>query len=114
MRAADNMHLNLKIHTRYVGHDLVRQYVIARDLQIMENSGLEAAGFHGVPVFQATGLTVKTENSRRTPLFFDKRDLDAAVSNAYSQKISQRQQATRAKVDRAHQDLVDANKQVPA
>ena len=83
-------------------------------LQIMHNSGLDVAGFTGVPIFQAAGLTVKTKDSRRTPLFLDKNDLDAALGNAYSQRVTQRDQATRAKVDRAHQDLADATKQVPS
>ena len=89
-----------------------QQPTVVRDLQIMHNSGLDVTGFTGVPIFQAAGLTVKTKDSRRTPLFLDKNDLDAALGNAYSQKITQRDQATRAKVDRAQQDLADATKQV--
>lgn len=80
----------------------------------MEDAGLEPAGFHGVPVFQATGLSIKTKDARRTPLFFNKSDLDAALGNAVSQKMTQREQVTQAKVDRARQDLADANKQVVA
>lgn len=81
-------------------------------LQIIEEAGVEVNGFTGVPVFQATGLSVKTTQSRRTPLFFNKSDLDAAVGNAYSQKMTQREQVTQAKVDRAQQDMADARKQV--
>lgn len=33
---------------------------------------MDVVGFTGVPVFQAEGLTVKTEKSRYTPLFLDK------------------------------------------
>lgn len=81
-------------------------------MQIMEEAGVEASGFHGVPVFQVPTLTVKANDKRRTPLFFDKRDLDAALGNAISQKMTQREQATQAKVDRAQQELADAEKQV--
>ena len=69
-------------------------------------------GFTGVPVFQAEGLTVKTETTRYTPIFLCKSDLDAAVHHAYSQRVTQKVQLTQAKVDRAHHELDDASKQV--
>ncbi len=33
---------------------------------------MDVLGFTGVPVFQAEGLTVKTEKARYTPLFLSK------------------------------------------
>ena len=44
---------------------------------------MDVLGFTGVPVFQAEGLTVKTEKARYTPLFLSKvRDRDAACCGA--------------------------------
>lgn len=81
-------------------------------MQVFEDAGIEMPGFTGVPVFQAEGLTVKTETTRYTPIFLCKSDLDAAVHHAYSQRVTQKVQLTQAKVDRAHHELDDASKQV--
>ena len=40
--------------------------------QLYREAGVDVLGFTGVPVFQAEGLTVKTEKSRYTPLFLSK------------------------------------------
>ncbi|KAL0040628.1 hypothetical protein WJX79_000007 [Trebouxia sp. C0005] len=81
-------------------------------MQVFEDAGIDIPGFTGVPVFQADGLTVKTENARYTPIFLSKSDLDAAVNNAHSQRITQKVQVTQAKVDRAEHELGEATKQM--
>ena len=73
--------------------------------QMYQEEGIEVKGFTGVPIFQAEGLTVKTDRARYTPLFFSKSDLDAAVGNAYTQRESDRAEATRSKSDKANQEL---------
>lgn len=77
-------------------------------LDLYRNSGVDVVGFTGVPVFQAEGLTVKTEKSRYTPLFLDKADLDAAVSNAYKQRVGVESVDNQAKADRATSELKEA------
>ena len=81
-------------------------------MQVFEDADIDIPGFTGVPVFQAEGLTVKTDDARYTPIFLSKSDLDAAVHNAHSQRVTQKVQVTQAKVDRAHHELEDATKQV--
>lgn len=39
-------------------------------LQLYNQAGVPAVAFTGVPLFQAEGLTVKSEQHRYTPLFF--------------------------------------------
>ena len=39
-------------------------------LKLYQHAGVNAAGFMGVPLFQAEGLTVISEGKRKTPLFF--------------------------------------------
>ena len=39
-------------------------------LQLYRHAGVPAAGFQGVPLFQAEGLTIKGDKARYTPLFF--------------------------------------------
>jgi len=43
-----------------------------RPAQLYRDAGVDVLGFTGVPVFQAEGLTVKTEKARYTPLFLSK------------------------------------------
>ncbi len=81
-------------------------------MQVFEDAGIDIPGFTGVPVFQADGLTVKTESARYTPIFLSKSDLDAAVNNAHLQRITQKVQVTQAKVDRAERELEAATQQV--
>jgi uncharacterized protein YdcH (DUF465 family) len=85
---------------------------VKQAMQLYEEAGLKVAGFTGVPVFQAEGLSLKAGDARFTPLFFSKDDLDAAVGNAFSQQAAQREAATRAKHSRAQQDLEEAKKQL--
>lgn len=65
-----------------------------------------------MPVFQAEGLTVKTDKQRYTPLFFSKEDLDAAVGNAYTHKEQHREATNKAHSDRANADLAAAQSKV--
>ncbi|KAK9824436.1 hypothetical protein WJX72_010245 [[Myrmecia] bisecta] len=74
-------------------------------MQLYQEAGVAVPGFTGVPVFQAEGLTVKTERARYTPLFFSKDDLDEAIGNAVSQRDSQRLETTKLKASRAESDL---------
>ena len=66
--------------------------------QLYRDAGIVADEFVGVPVFQAEGLTVKTERARYTPLFLARADLDAAVGNAYSRKGGKRKADATAEV----------------
>lgn len=73
--------------------------------QLYKDAGANVSTFHGVPVFQAEGLTVKTEKHRYTPLFFSKDDLDAALGNARNMEGRQQEEALRVKAARAAEDL---------
>lgn len=64
--------------------------------------------FTGVPVFQAQGLTVKTENSRYTPLFLAKEDLDVAVGAAFSQREAAKEVANKSKAGAAEEEVASA------
>ena len=64
--------------------------------------------FTGVPIFQAQGLTVKTENSRYTPLFLAKEDLDVAVGAAFSQREVAKEVANKSKASAAEEDVASA------
>lgn len=77
-------------------------------LQLYRHAGVPATGFQGVPLFQAEGLTIKGDNMRYTPLFFSKEDLDAALGAAHSSKEAAAQAETRAKAERAQQELREA------
>lgn len=56
-------------------------------MQLYKKAGVAAEGFTGVPVFQAEGLTVRTgPDTRYTPLFLSKADLDVALANVDRQK----------------------------
>ena len=85
---------------------------IAVHVQMFADAGLEMPGFTGVPIFQAEGLTVKTNNQRYTPIFLAKADLDAAVKNAFGQRVRQKAQVENAKIQRARRELEDAKQQV--
>ena len=76
--------------------------------QMYKEAGVPSTSFTGVPVFQAQGLTVKTERSRYTPLFLAKEDLDVAVGAAFSQREAAREAATRNKAAVAEEELASA------
>ncbi len=76
--------------------------------QMYKEAGVPSTSFTGVPVFQAQGLTVKTEKSRYTPLFLAKEDLDVAVGAAFSQRESAREAATRNKAAAAEDEVESA------
>lgn len=52
-------------------------------LQLYKDAGVSMTHFTGVPVFQAEGLTVTTQQQTYVPLFLCKEDLDIAVDDAY-------------------------------
>lgn len=52
-------------------------------LQLYKDAGVPISHFTGVPVFQAEGLTVTTQQQTYVPLFLCKEDLDIAVDDAY-------------------------------
>ena len=81
---------------------------IALGAQMYKEAGVPSTSFTGVPVFQAQGLTVKTERSRYTPLFLAKEDLDVAVGAAFSQREAAREAATRNKAAAAEEELESA------
>lgn len=81
-------------------------------LQLYQEAGVHGQAFMGVPVFQAEGLTVKTDKKRYTPLFFSKEDLDAAVGNAYTTKEQHRDVTNKAHSARADADLAAAQNKV--
>ena len=76
--------------------------------QLYRHAGLPSTAFTGVPLFQAEGLTVKSDSARYTPLFFSKDDLDAALRDAYLLKDSEAQASARAKADRARAEVAVA------
>lgn len=80
--------------------------------QMYKEAGVPSTSFTGVPVFQAQGLTVKTERSRYTPLFLAKEDLDVAVGAAFSQREAAREAATRNKAAAAEEELASAKEAV--
>lgn len=93
------------------GSELVRVYVLqgrcgyfapmtgaVLGAQLYQDAGIVADEFVGVPVFQAEGLTVKTERARYMPLFLARADLDAAVGNAYSRRGGEREASASAEV----------------
>ena len=80
--------------------------------QVLDDQGYNTPGFTGVPVFQAEGLTVKTDTARYTPVFLSKKDLDAAVGRAHVERVKQKIEITQAKVDRAQHEYADAAQQV--
>ena len=81
-------------------------------LQLYKEAEVKDVAFTGVPVFQAEGLTVKTEKTRYTPLFFSKEDLDAAVGNAYEQREQHRDNVNKSNSARADADLEAAQSKV--
>lgn len=99
-----NIQTNLEYRTCAQARNIV--------LQLYKDAGLAVNSFKGVPVFQAEGLTVKTEKNRYTPLFFSKDDLDVAVLNAAQQREQQQEEATALKAARADEDLEAAKEAV--
>lgn len=81
-------------------------------LQLFEANGAPVPGFAGVPVFQASGLSVKGESARYTPIFFSKDDLDVAVGNAFSRRDPKAEQAARSKLEAARTELQQAKQQL--
>ena len=77
-------------------------------MQLYKEAGVPGRTFTGVPVFQAQGLTVKTENSRYTPLFLAKEDLDVAVGAAFSQREAAKEVANKSKASAAEEEVASA------
>ena len=82
--------------------------------QMYAEAGVPEAAFTGVPVFQAAGLTVKTEAARYTPLFLAKEDLDAAVGAAFTQREAARGAVAAGKAAAAEADVDAARAAVRA
>ena len=82
--------------------------------QLYKEAGVPGRTFTGVPVFQAQGLTVKTENSRYTPLFLAKEDLDVAVGAAFSQREAAKEVANKSKASAAEEEVASAQAAVRA
>ncbi|GAX77701.1 hypothetical protein CEUSTIGMA_g5144.t1 [Chlamydomonas eustigma] len=61
---------------------------VSHALQLYNDAGVPTKQFVGVPVFQAEGLTVTTQEMQYVPLFLAKEDLDVAVQSAYKQRNS--------------------------
>ena len=55
-------------------------------LELYREAGVPGSSFVGVPVFQAEGLTVTTQDTQYVPLFLTKEDLDVAVQGAHRQR----------------------------
>eukprot|EP00879_Flechtneria_rotunda_P025219 GHRR01026790.1.p1 GENE.GHRR01026790.1~~GHRR01026790.1.p1 ORF type:complete len:355 (+),score=84.47 GHRR01026790.1:404-1468(+) len=70
------------IHFRFMP-DMVQ---VKHALQLYKEAGVPTRSFIGVPVFQAEGLTVTTQDMQYVPLFLTKEDLDVAVGGAYRQR----------------------------
>eukprot|EP00199_Chlamydomonas_sp_CCMP681_P002435 CAMPEP_0119108404 /NCGR_PEP_ID=MMETSP1180-20130426/14195_1 /TAXON_ID=3052 ORGANISM="Chlamydomonas cf sp, Strain CCMP681" /NCGR_SAMPLE_ID=MMETSP1180 /ASSEMBLY_ACC=CAM_ASM_000741 /LENGTH=385 /DNA_ID=CAMNT_0007094011 /DNA_START=122 /DNA_END=1279 /DNA_ORIENTATION=- len=70
------------IHFRFMPD--MRQ--VAHALGLYREAGVPTRSFQGVPVFQAEGLTVTTQDMQYVPLFLNKEDLDIAVQSAYKQR----------------------------
>ena len=77
-------------------------------VQLYKEAGVPGQAFTGVPIFQAQGLTVKTENSRYTPLFLAKEDLDVAVGAAFSQREAAKEVANKSKASAAEEEVASA------
>ncbi len=77
-------------------------------MQLYREAGVPGKAFTGVPIFQAQGLTVKTENSRYTPLFLAKEDLDVAVGAAFSQREAAKEVANKSKASAAEEEVASA------
>lgn len=77
-------------------------------VQLYKEAGVPGKAFTGVPIFQAQGLTVKTENSRYTPLFLAKEDLDVAVGAAFSQREAAKEVANKSKASAAEEEVASA------
>ncbi|CAL5227100.1 g10006 [Coccomyxa viridis] len=81
---------------------------VQKALELYKEAGVPGRTFTGVPVFQAQGLTVKTENSRYTPLFLAKEDLDVAVGAAFSQREAAKEVANKSKASAAEEEVASA------
>jgi len=70
------------IHFRFMPD----MHQVKHALQLYSDAGVPTKQFIGVPVFQAEGLTVTTQEMQYVPLFLAKEDLDIAVQSAYKQR----------------------------
>ena len=74
-------------------------------MQIFAASGAELPGFSGVPVFQASGLTIKTKKGRYSPVFLDYRDLEVAIEHAFRSGMLAKGNLNKANAKRAQDEL---------
>eukprot|EP00877_Chromochloris_zofingiensis_P003762 jgi/Chrzof1/13387/Cz07g31050.t1_TIC22[v5.2] len=98
------------IHFRFMPD--MRQ--VKHALQLYQEAGVPTKNFIGVPVFQAEGLTVTTQEMQYVPLFLSKEDLDVAVTGAYKQRNAAQIDAVRSKAAQYEAEYQDIMKQVDA
>eukprot|EP00882_Tetradesmus_deserticola_P021097 GHRQ01022827.1.p1 GENE.GHRQ01022827.1~~GHRQ01022827.1.p1 ORF type:complete len:558 (+),score=134.92 GHRQ01022827.1:56-1729(+) len=83
-------------------------------LQLYKEAGVPTKSFVGVPVFQAEGLTVTTQDMQYVPLFLTKEDLDVAVGGAYRQRNASQISAVKEKAALYEEEYQTALKEVRA
>lgn len=70
-------------------------------LDLYKEAGVPTDQFVGVPVFQAEGLTVTTQDMQYVPLFMAREDLDIAVQTAYAVRNERQIRALADRADKA-------------
>eukprot|EP00882_Tetradesmus_deserticola_P019139 GHRQ01020587.1.p1 GENE.GHRQ01020587.1~~GHRQ01020587.1.p1 ORF type:complete len:506 (+),score=150.39 GHRQ01020587.1:56-1573(+) len=83
-------------------------------LQLYKEAGVPTKSFVGVPVFQAEGLTVTSQDMQYVPLFLTKEDLDVAVGGAYRQRNASQISAVKEKAALYEEEYQAALKEVDA
>ncbi|KAF6251689.1 Tic22-like family-domain-containing protein [Scenedesmus sp. NREL 46B-D3] len=83
-------------------------------LQLYKEAGVPTKSFVGVPVFQAEGLTVTTQDMQYVPLFLTKEDMDVAVGGAYRQRNASQISAVKEKAALYEEEYQTALKEVDA
>eukprot|EP00882_Tetradesmus_deserticola_P015141 GHRQ01016122.1.p1 GENE.GHRQ01016122.1~~GHRQ01016122.1.p1 ORF type:complete len:361 (+),score=132.63 GHRQ01016122.1:609-1691(+) len=81
-------------------------------LQLYKEAGVPTKSFVGVPVFQAEGLTVTSQDMQYVPLFLTKEDLDVAVGGAYRQRNASQISAVKEKAALYEEEYQAALKEV--
>ncbi|WIA13520.1 hypothetical protein OEZ85_007093 [Tetradesmus obliquus] len=81
-------------------------------LTLYKEAGVPTKSFVGVPVFQAEGLTVTTQDMQYVPLFLTKEDLDVAVGGAYRQRNAAQISAVRDKAAAYEEEYAATLKEV--
>lgn len=74
-------------------------------LQVFHERGVNAGSVVGVPVFQAEGLTIKSEDRRYVPLFLSKDDLDKALETSLQSAGQEMKAAARKQLAHEEKEL---------